>query len=253
METDNAAFEAVLRGTQAQAPHDQCWAITRLLEYAPYSEIRRLLPDEVLLQRWLAASDGKATVVLSPLDTPLVTLGGMTGSTWPKQLALKRAHVFAYAMNNYWHTNDKAEQGGRHVFRFSLTSSKGAFSKSEAVSEGWEMFCPPVAQSGQGSHQPVLSAAANSLVSIQPARLPLMAFKQAEDESGFVFRVCDFSGADGALKLTLPKPAVEAFQCDLVEANARKQPGTGKTVTVPMKAFSPVTVKARFEHAPYAK
>ena len=206
--------------------------------------------DWYSVQRWLAASDGKATVVLSPLDTPLVTLGGMTGSTWPKQLALKRAHVFAYAMNNYWHTNYKAEQGGRHVFRFSLTSSKGAFSKSEAVREGWEMFCPPVAQSGQGSHQPVLSAAAKALVSIQPERLPLLAFKQAEDESGFVFRVCDFSGADGALKLTLPKSVVEAFQCDLVEANARKQPGTGKTVTVPVKAFSPVTVKARFIPAP---
>jgi hypothetical protein len=52
VEMDNPTFEAVLRGRAAQPPHDQCWAITRLLEYAPYSEIRRLLPDEILLQRW---------------------------------------------------------------------------------------------------------------------------------------------------------------------------------------------------------
>ena len=112
------------------------------------------------------------------------------------------------------------------------------------------MFCPPVAQSGQGSHQPVLSAAAKALVSIQPGRLPLMAFKQAEDNNGFVFRVCDFSGVDGTLKLTLPKTAVEALSCDLVEANARKQQGRGKTVTVPVKAFSPVTLRARFAPTP---
>lgn len=52
VEMDNTAFEAVLRGKEEKPPHDQCWAITRLLEYAPYSDIRRLLPDDILLQRW---------------------------------------------------------------------------------------------------------------------------------------------------------------------------------------------------------
>jgi hypothetical protein len=205
--------------------------------------------DWYSVQRWLAASDGKATVVLSPLDTPLVTLGGMTGSTWPKQLALKRAHVFAYVMNNYWHTNYKAEQGGRHVFRFSLTSNGRPFMKPEVVQDGWEMFCPPVAAPGQGAHTPVLSAPAKALVSIHPAWLPLMAFKQAEDGRGFVMRVCDFSGGEGAMTLTLPKPAVEAFQCDLVEANGLREQSRGKKLTVPVKPFSPATLKVRFEQA----
>ena len=207
--------------------------------------------DWYSVQRWLAASDGGATVVLSPLDTPLFTLGGMTGSTWPRQLSLKRAHVFAYAMNNYWHTNYKAGQGGRHVFRFSLTSARGAFSKPAAVREGWEMFCPPVAQRGQGPHKPALSAAAKALVSLEPASLPLMAFKQAEAEDGFIFRACDFSGAAGTLKLTLPRPAMETLSCDLVEANARTQTqGRGATITLPVKAFSPVTLKVRFAPVP---
>ena len=95
----------------------------------------------------------------------------------------------------------------------------------------------------------MLSAAAKALVSIKPARLPLLAFKQAEDEAGFVFRVCDFSGRDGALKLTLPKPAVEAFQCDLVETDAQKEQGHGKTLKVPVKAFSPATLKVQFAPA----
>ncbi|MGD0259334.1 MAG: polysaccharide lyase family protein [Verrucomicrobiota bacterium] len=202
--------------------------------------------DWYAVQRWLAASDGQATVMLSPLDSPLVTLGGMTGSTWPRQLSLKRAHVFAYVMNNYWHTNYKASQGGRQVFRFSLTSARGGFSKREAVARGWEMYSPAVAQRGGGPLKPALSAPAGSLLGVEPAGLPLLAIKQAEDEKGFVFRVCDFAGAGGKLKLTLPRPARETFTCDLVETHAVKQDSHGKTVTVPLRPFAPATVKVEF-------
>ena len=149
-------------------------------------------------------------------------------------------------MNNYWHTNYKAGQGGHHAFRFSLTSSPGAFSTREAVTRGWEMFCPPVAQQGQGQQKPILSAAAKDLVTVKPKGLPLMAFKQAEDQRGFVFRVCDFSGEAGTLKLALPKPAIEVMSCDLVEANARPHQGRGKTVTAPLKPFGPATLKVIF-------
>jgi hypothetical protein len=202
--------------------------------------------DWYAVQRWLAASDGKATAVLAPLDSPLVTLGGMTASTWPRQLSLKRAHIFAYVMNNYWHTNYKASQGGRQVFRFSLTSSRGGFIKQDAVARGWEMYSRPVAQTGGGPVKPVLSGAANSLVAVEPASLPLMALKQAEDGSAFIFRVCDFSGAGGDLKLTLPRSAREAWTCDLVEAHAAGQSTHGKRINAPVKRFAPATVKARF-------
>jgi alpha-mannosidase len=232
------AFETQKGGLWLEYPD----AITEPLKDQHSSACR----DWYSVQRWLAASDGADTVVLSPLDTPLVTLGGMTGSTWPRQLSLKRAHVFAYVMNNYWHTNYKAEQGGRYVFRFSLTSHRGPFSQSDAVAKGWEMFCPPVAQRGQGEHQPLLSAGARELLGVEPAGVPLMAFKQAEDQTGFVLRLCDFAGADGTAKLLLPKPVGEAFSCNLVEADAHEQKAGGKTLSVPVRRFSPVTLKLRF-------
>jgi alpha-mannosidase len=203
--------------------------------------------DWFAVQRWVAASDGEATVVLSPLDNPLMTLGGMTGSTWPRQLTLKRAHIFAYVMNNYWHTNYKASQGGRQVFRFSLTSARGGFSRGEAVARGWEMYAPAVAQPGGGPLKPVLSAPSESLVGVEPAGLPLMALKQAEDGKGYVFRLCDFTGATGDLKLALPKAARKAFKCDLVEAHRDKLDSHGKTITVPLKPFAPSTVKVQFQ------
>jgi hypothetical protein len=205
--------------------------------------------DWYAVQRWLAASDGAATVVLSPLDTPLVTLGGMTASTWPRQLSLKRARLFAYVMNNYWHTNYKAEQGGRHVFRFSLTSKRGGFSKREALACGWEMFCPAVAERGQGEHEALLPAATRELLVVQPEGLPLLAFKQAEEQNGFILRLCDFAGLGGNARITLPKAAAAVSSCDLVETHAREEKTAGKTVAAPVKPFSPLTLKVRFAPA----
>jgi alpha-mannosidase len=202
--------------------------------------------DWYSVQRWLAVSDGSATIELSPLDTPLVTLGHMTASTWPRELSLDRGHVFAYVMNNYWHTNYKARQGGRFTFRFSLTSSGGRFSKSAAVVNGWNMFCPPVAAPGLGAHTARLSAPTGSLVSVSPSGLPLTACKLAEDQSGYIFRFCDFSGSGGTATLTLPKAVTDLSSCNLVEGEATELPGRGQTVTVPLQPFSPATIKASF-------
>jgi hypothetical protein len=176
----------------------------------------------------------------------MVTLGGMTGSTWPRQLSLNRAHVFAYAMNNYWHTNYKAQQGGRQIFRFSLTSNRRAFSARNALVQGWNMYCPPVAGSGQTKQKSLLPAAAQSLISIQPAGLPLLAIKQSEDKIGFAIRTCDFAGDGGTLKLALPKPPMEVSSCDLVEGTPKKLDASFKAVTMPLTRFSPETLKARF-------
>ncbi|HEY2081558.1 MAG TPA: polysaccharide lyase family protein [Verrucomicrobiae bacterium] len=202
--------------------------------------------DWYSVQRWLAISDGNATVELSPLDAPLFTLGDMTASTWPRKITPKRGHVFGYIMNNYWHTNYKAKQGGRLVFQYSLTSSKGSFSKKDAVVKGWNMYCPAVAARGQGGHKAISSSAAMSLVSVSPAGLPLTTIKEAEDLDGFIFRYCDFAGIGGTAKLTLPKPAIEVLRCNLVETDPLKLTTRGKTITVPVKPFAPTTIKTRF-------
>jgi alpha-mannosidase len=202
--------------------------------------------DWYSVQRWLAVSDGRDTVEISPLDAPLFTLGGMTASTWPRELSLKRGHVFAYLMNNYWHTNYKARQGGHFVFRYSLTSGAGGFSKGDAVVKGWNMFCPAVAQAGQGAHQPVISAAAKSLVSVEPAGLPLTTIKEAEDKNGFVFRCCDYAGLGGTAKLLLTVPARQVFGCNLVETGAHDLNERGQSVTLPIEPFAPETIKVQF-------
>lgn len=49
---DNEAFEALLRGERRDPQRDTLWALRRLIEYAPFSEIKRLLPRELFLREW---------------------------------------------------------------------------------------------------------------------------------------------------------------------------------------------------------
>jgi hypothetical protein len=204
--------------------------------------------DWYSVQRWLAISDGNDTVELSSLDAPLFTIGRMTACTWPRELSLQRGYVFGYIMNNYWHTNYKARQGGRFVFRYSITSSAGDFSKREAVVRGWNMYCPAVAAAGAGDHQPVFSSPADSFAQVKPLGLPLTTIKEAEDGDGFIFRCCDYSGAGGTLKLTLPRPVADVTQCNLVESNEGKVKGHGRRVSLPLAPYAPASLRVTFSN-----
>jgi hypothetical protein len=51
-ELDNAEFEAILRGRRTTPVYDFRWALLRLIEYAPYRDIRRLLRREQFLKEW---------------------------------------------------------------------------------------------------------------------------------------------------------------------------------------------------------
>jgi alpha-mannosidase len=132
------------------------------------------------------------------------------------------------------------------VFQYSLTSSKGGFSKKDAVVKGWNMYCPAVAARGREGRKAVSSSAAMSLVSVSPMGLPLTTIKEAEDLDGIIFRYCDFAGIGGTAKLTLPKPASEVLRCNLVETDPSKLTTRGKTITVPVKPFAPTTIKTHF-------
>jgi hypothetical protein len=49
---DNSVFDGILDGREAKPPRDFRWALLRLIEYAPYRDIRRLLPRARFLREW---------------------------------------------------------------------------------------------------------------------------------------------------------------------------------------------------------
>ena len=51
---DEASFCAILSGRERRGSLDRDWAAVRLLEYAPYREVRRLLTFREIVEGWPA-------------------------------------------------------------------------------------------------------------------------------------------------------------------------------------------------------
>jgi len=89
--------------------------------------------DFVGVQSAIDVSGRSFGVSLVSLDAPLIELGAITDErqndrgtrSWPARVAPGTA-LYAYLLNNYWHTNYKADQSGPMAFRF-VVRPHGAF------------------------------------------------------------------------------------------------------------------------------
>jgi len=100
--------------------------------------------DFFSVQRWIDISDAATGVTLSCPQGALYEIGSMVNEEkinmhtkkW-KDSAHSASTLFLYAMNNYWHTNYKADQTGKVTFDFTL-HFHGAFNLQEAQRVGMQ-------------------------------------------------------------------------------------------------------------------
>jgi alpha-mannosidase len=104
--------------------------------------------DFFSVQRWIDVSKDSMGVTISCPQGALFEIGNMVNEVqengvkvWKKN-ASSSATLFLYAMNNYWHTNYKADQNGKVKFDFVLHFHEG-FNLQEAQRTGME-FTQPV-------------------------------------------------------------------------------------------------------------
>jgi alpha-mannosidase len=120
----------------------------------------------VEVQSWVDVSNDSAGVTWTTPDAPLVEIGGISAeSPWRRSLAPSQT-FYAYVMNNYWHTNYKADQEGPVTFRFSLRPH-GPFRADEAVRAGAEAREPLVVAGAAGpppSGEPLLRLAPGAVL-----------------------------------------------------------------------------------------
>jgi len=90
---------------------------------------------------WVWLHEGNDGVLWSGPDTPLFTLNDLFRGAWRRTI-VPDGTLFAYAMNNYWHTNYAASQGGPVTFRFRL-SLLAPGDVAEPVRRGWAA-CEPL-------------------------------------------------------------------------------------------------------------
>ncbi|HEY4320372.1 MAG TPA: glycoside hydrolase family 38 C-terminal domain-containing protein [Gemmatimonadales bacterium] len=136
---------------------EQGWAVVRPDVDQADGANRNLYP----VQRWLDASNGTFGVTLLTPDLPLWELNGLTAEAFMQPdgreawltHALPGTELIAYAMNNYWHTNYKADQPGPVTFRVVIVPH-GPFEAAAATHAAMEVSEPPVAMPATASATP---------------------------------------------------------------------------------------------------
>ncbi len=119
--------------------------------------------DFFSVARWVDLSNNHEGVTWASVEVPLVSLGGLVDERhhnegpggWKTQAA-SSSLLYSWVMNNYWHTNYKADQEGRSTYRYSLRPHSG-FDAVRAYRFGVEINQPLlVRQVGPGAPRPSL-------------------------------------------------------------------------------------------------
>jgi hypothetical protein len=185
-------------------------------------------------------SNGDYGLTWTSLDAPLVEIGALTDESprrgerraWLQKL-VPSTRLFSYVMNNYWHTNYKADQEGPVTLRYAVAPHGGG-DLAAAKRLGLEAATPlvPVA-ADRDSPLPrfPLAVCSDAFVATR--------LKPAADGKGWILRLLNASSEPQELHLS--GPAIErgwVFLSDLAEAEG---PSVLSLPAVP--AFGIVTLR----------
>src|SRR5437867_11385299 len=167
---------------------------------------------------WVWIHEGTDGVLWSGPDTPLFTLNDLFRGAWRRSIA-PDGTLFAYAMNNYWHTNYAASQGGAATFRFRI-SLLAPGDAAGPVPRGWA-GCDPLYVSPSYTNQtPGPLLAEHRALFYADENVMIAGAKPADDGEGVIVKLLDIAGQARAVGLW---PAAYAFKqarrTNLVEQN----------------------------------
>ncbi len=200
------------------------------------------------VQNWVEIAGAKGCLVWSPLEAPLLQFGDINTGKWLKKMDLPNSHLYSYAMNNYWMTNFKADQGGPFTFHYALTSRSGGSDLLRSSRFGWEVHTPLqgawLPQDGGGT----LPASGQSLLGCDQSNVIIQAWKRAEEGEGMVIRLREIAGHDTRFRLSSPFFKAAQLTVDLLD------PSEGQTQTLQLprddlaltiRKFAILTVRIR--------
>lgn len=147
---------------------------------------------------------GEYDVALYSEEAPLVTIGNVFDGIWRGKLSSVSGLVFSYVMNNYWHTNYKAAQGGEFTFTYRLTSGRGI-----KPSSAYRFFASPM-----------VGRAISGDLTIDPPEVVVTAIKKWDLGDGIVVRLLEVDGEGKTV--TIRSNALKGYM--LLEANPLEEP-----------------------------
>jgi hypothetical protein len=210
---------------------DLAWAVIR----PELDQMPGACKNWFTVQRWIDVSRDDRGITWATIDAPMVELGAITAETpWLGKIEPGQT-VYSYVMNNYWHTNYKADQEGPTVFRYALRPHAGPYRPIEAARFGAEASQPLVVlPAGDGP------AAIASRLSVAPDDVIVATLRPSSDGRALIVRL--FGAGAKASKATLrwssPSPKA-VWLSDLSESPLARLAGP---IDVP--AFGLVTLRA---------
>ena len=195
---------------------------------------------------FVATGDDRANACIATREGPMFTVGNLVRGLWPASVENNRGTLFAYAFNNYWHTNYKASQGGEIPYAFSLKLEESRFDPVAATRFGWgyamdvsETSCPIM------TRQKPSGAAAGSLFTLSEGPVVLGDLKYGD--GGLLVRLYNPSSEDSVARIALPGQSIDgAYKTDLLgtqeELLQREYPSDPVSVKVPARGIRTVSL-----------
>ena len=187
-------------------------------------------------------SNGEYGLTWTSLDAPLVEVGAMTDESprrGERRLWLERlepsTRLFSYAMNNYWHTNYKADQEGPVTLRYAVTPHLGADTAVARKLE-WEAGMPLIPVPAD----PAAPVPAFPLT-VRTEAVVATRLRPAADGRGWILRL--YNASSKAEMLVLAGQAVERGRVFLSDIDG--VPGDPLAGPVEMPAFGILTLLIR--------
>ncbi|MGA7785057.1 MAG: glycoside hydrolase family 38 C-terminal domain-containing protein, partial [Candidatus Acidiferrales bacterium] len=210
-EKESVHFAFPFRVPGAQMRYDVADAIVR----APEDQLAGACKNFFSAVSWTDVSNTDYGVTLAVPDTPLVEMGAITAEQPWMRTIQPSPLLYSYAMNNYWHTNYKADQEGPVNFSYAI-QPHAAFSSVAAARFGRERREPLVVVSAGAPRPPV-----KSLFHISPDIVMVSSVKPIAEGDGWLVYLYNPSDADQRITLQFD-PAIRV--------TVRKSDAFGKAI-----------------------
>ena len=141
---------------------------------------------------WVWLHEGTDGILWSGPDSPLFTLNDLFRGAWRRSI-VPDGTLFAYAMNNYWHTNYAASQGGSVTFRFRI-SLLAPGDVAEPVRRGWAACDPLYVSPSYRNQTPGPLLAKDRALFYADKNVMIAGAKPADDGDGVIVKLLDIGG-----------------------------------------------------------
>ncbi len=200
------------------------------------------------VQHWVAATEGGVTAEIVPVNSSLVTFGGIVRGKWPAKFGKRVGTIFSYVMNNYWNTNYVAAQGGKFTFRYVMTSGRD-LTPAEMGWFGWNEMTPievdrVTPNDARYWRRSSMFKPEKSFLKMNSRDVVLSDWKRAQNNRGTIMRFIEMNGSTDTVCVSTPLVQVRSvWECDAMERDERKLPLTTSGFKFIIKPFQVETIR----------